>query len=98
MYPLHKPATKYNDGMLVVDNQTDFRLLTDSKGAFDIAHGASKCTKQIDIRHHYLQQQVHNRVISLIFAPASLQKAVFFRKHVLRKAFTLSLTNIRFPP
>ena len=55
-----KPATKYHEGTIIKDNLNDLLLLTDNKGAFDIAHtnGPSKRTKHLDVRHHYIQQQL----------------------------------------
>lgn len=57
-----KPTHNCNDGMIVVDNRIDLRMLSDDKGAFDIAHtiGESERTNQIDVRHLSIQQ-VHNR-------------------------------------
>lgn len=33
-----KPATKYHDGNIITDIRQDLLLLTDNKGAFDIAN------------------------------------------------------------
>lgn len=72
-----KPATKYHEGHIVVDTRDDLRLLIDNKGAFDIAHvnGPSKRTKHLDVRHFYIQQQVHAGIISLTQVPSSEQRA-----------------------
>lgn len=46
-----KPTTNYHDGRIIVDNSGDLRLITDNKGAFDVAHwnGPSKGTKHMDV-------------------------------------------------
>lgn len=60
-----KPETKYHEGNIVTEIRQDLLFITDSKGAIDIAHAKdpSKRTKHLDVRHNYLQQQVHKRVL-----------------------------------
>ena len=95
----NKPATKYHDGEIIVETRQDLQLLTDNKGAFDISHtnGPSKRTKHLDVRHHYIQQQVHTKVIRMTQVPTSEQWADFLTKAVGRVIFRRSMTNIGYP-
>lgn len=94
-----KPAPQYHDGHIIVDTRPDLRMLIDNKGAVDIAHtnGPSKRTKHLDVRHHYIQQQVHSRAIYLSQIPSSEQRADFLTKPVGRKLFKQALSYIGFP-
>lgn len=91
-----KPATKYHDRHIVVDTRNDLNLLIDNKGAFDIAHtnAPSKRTKHLDLRHFYIQQQVHTGVIKLTQVPSTEQKADFLTKPVGRVLFKTALRDI----
>ena len=57
----NKPSSKYHNGEIVNNENNDLHFLVDNKKAFDIAHsyGPSKRTKHLDVRHHYLQQQIN---------------------------------------
>lgn len=74
-----KPATKYHEGHIVVDTRADIHLLTDNKSAFNITHtsGSSMRTKQLDVRHLGIQQQVQARVLRLSQVPTSEKWAEF---------------------
>ena len=95
----NKISTKYHDGEIIQDNQNDLHLLVDNKGAFDIAHsyGPSKRTKHLDVRHHYVQQQINNGVITMTLVPTTEQQADFLTKPVGKKLFKQGLQNIGFP-
>ena len=89
----NKESTKYHDGEIIQDNQNDLHLLVDNKGAFDIAHsyGPSKRTKHLDVRHHYIQQQINNGVITMTLVPTTEQQADFLTKPVGKKLFKQGL-------
>lgn len=93
-----KTATKYHEGRIVVDSRADLHLPTDSSGAFDIAHtsGPSTRTKHLDVRHHYIQQQVQAPVLRLSQVPASEQWADFLTKAVGHALFKFAMQNIGF--
>ena len=95
----NKISTKYHDGEIIQDNQNDLHFLVDNKGAFDIAHcyGPSKRTKHLDVRHHYIQQQINNGVITMTLVPTTEQQADFLTKPVGKKLFKQGLQNIGFP-
>lgn len=57
-------------------------LSLDNKGALDMAHasGPTKRTKHIDVKHHYIQEQVHMRALRLRQIPTAAQLADIFTK------------------
>ena len=95
----NKPETKYHDGNIISDTKNDLHLLVDNKGAFVIAHahGPSKRTKHLDVRYHYMQEQVNNNVIRLTLVPTTEQYADFLTKAVGPTLFKQAMKNIGFP-
>ena len=91
-----KPASKYHEGKIVTDDSTALILITDNKGCFDIAHsyGPTKRTKHLDVRHHYLQQQINKKVLSMKQVPTTEQKADFLTKGVTKVIFKNQMRNI----
>ena len=63
-----KIQTMYHDGEIVEDTRNDLKLLVDNKGAYDIAnsYGPLKRTKHLDVRHHYIQEQVNQKRLKMI--------------------------------
>jgi hypothetical protein len=62
-----KPAATYHNGVVITDERPDVALHVDNKGAIDMAHahGPTKRTKHLDVRHHYLQQCVARKVLRM---------------------------------
>jgi hypothetical protein len=62
-----KPAATYHNGVEITDERRDLALRVDNKGAIDMAHahGPTKRTKHLDVRHRYLQQCVARKVLSI---------------------------------
>jgi hypothetical protein len=61
------PATTYHNGVVITDERPDVALHVDNKGTIDMAHahGPTKRTQRLDVRHHYLQQCVARKVLRL---------------------------------
>ena len=80
------------------DTRNDLKLLVDNKGAYDIAnsYGPSKRTKHLDVRHHYIQEQVNQKRLKMIQVPTTEQEADFLTKPVSRILFKKAMTNIGF--
>ena len=95
----NKPSTKCHNVEIITNSNYELHLLVDKKGAFDIAHsyGPSKRTKHLDVRHHYIQQQINEGVISMTLVPTTEQEADFLTKPVGRKLFKKGMENIGFP-
>jgi hypothetical protein len=66
--PLVKRSTTLTiddrNSVVITDERPDVALYVDNKGAIDLAHahGPTKRTKHLDVRHHYLQQCVARNV------------------------------------
>jgi hypothetical protein len=60
-----KPTATYHNGVVITDERPDVALYVDNKGAIDMAHahGPTKRTNHLDVRHHYLQQCVARKVL-----------------------------------
>lgn len=95
-----KPTTIYHDRRIIVDRNADLQLLTDSKGAFDIAHisGHYKRTKRMDVKYRYIQEHVRKQILTASQVPSSLTKAKFLTKGEGSITFKQSMINIGFPP
>jgi hypothetical protein len=70
-------------------------LQIDNKGAIDMAHanGPTKRTKHIDVKHHYIQQQVQASVLTLQQVPSAAQRADFLTKPLKRVLFLRACTS-----
>ena len=51
----------------------------------------------MEVRHHYLQHQINNKIIRITLVPTTEQLADFLTKRVGRKLFKVAMTNIGFP-
>jgi Reverse transcriptase (RNA-dependent DNA polymerase) len=60
-----KPVATYHNGVVITDERRDLALRVDKKGAIDMAHahGPTKRTKNLNVRHHYLQQCVARKIL-----------------------------------
>jgi hypothetical protein len=72
-----KPAAAYHIGVVIIDERPDVALHADNKGAIDMAHahGPTKRSKHLDVRHHYLQQCVARKVLRMRQRTAGAQLA-----------------------
>ena len=64
-------------------------LRIDNKGAIDVAHanGPTKRTKHVDVRYHYVQQQVRRGELRLEQVPTTEQRSDFLTKALRRVLF-----------
>ena len=92
----NKPSTKYHEGEIIQNEANELHLLVDNKGAFDMAnsYGPSKRTKHMEVRHHFLQHQINNKVIRISLVPTTEQLADFLTKRVGKALFKGAMQNI----
>jgi hypothetical protein len=92
-----KPAARYHDGRITVDNRADLAIHVDNSGAIDMAYasGPTKRTKHLDVRHHYIQQCVARRVLRLQQCTTDEQLADVFTKPLGRIKFTRAFQLLR---
>jgi Reverse transcriptase (RNA-dependent DNA polymerase) len=64
-------------------------LHMDNKGAIDMAHanGPTKRTKHIDVKHHFIQQQIAAGALTIRQVPSAMQRADFLTKPLKRLLF-----------
>ena len=95
----NKPSTKYHEGEIITNQGNELHLLVDNKGAYDIAnsYGPSKRTKHMEVRHHYLQHQINNKIIRIKLVPTTQQLADFLTKRVGRKIIQGCYDKYRIP-
>jgi hypothetical protein len=78
---------------------TRFELRFDNKNAIYMASasGPTKRTKHIDVKHHYIQQQIKSNILTLVQVPSSEQKADIFTKALPRVQFLHNLSQLSIP-
>jgi hypothetical protein len=83
-----KPAATYHNGVVITDERPEVALHVD-KGAVHMAHahGPTKRTKHLDVRHHYLQQCVARKVLRMRQSTTDAQLADCLTKPVGRVKF-----------
>ena len=73
---------KFENGTYVPDIGPDARLKIDNTGAIALANanGPTKRTKHLDVRYHYIQQQVQRKVFAIDHVNTENQLADPFTK------------------
>lgn len=95
---IDKSAAKKHEGRVAVNSRPDLKLLIDNKGAFEPSHcsGPSKGSKHLGFRDHYIQQQIHNRVVTMDQVLTSEQWAESLTKPVGCILFKQAMVSIDF--
>jgi hypothetical protein len=86
---IDKPAATYHNGVVIADERPDVALHVENKGASDMApaHGPTKRTKHLDVRHHYLQQCGARKVLRMRQCTTDAYLADCLTKHLERVKF-----------
>jgi hypothetical protein len=87
----------YNNGMVSTDERPDVTLHVDNNGAIDMAHahGPTKRTKHLDVRHHYLQQCVARKALRMRQCTTGAQLADCLTKPLGRVKFLQTFQLLR---
>jgi hypothetical protein len=93
--PIREPISNHRGPFDTPRPTTPFELRIDNKGAVDMASasGLTKRTKHIDVKYHYIQQQIKSNILTLVQVPSSEQKADIFTKALPRVQFYTTSPN-----
>jgi hypothetical protein len=96
---LHDPSRAHGPLSGSHASSLPYDLCIDNKGAIDMASasGPTKRTKHIDVKHHYIQQQIKARTLRLVQVPSANQKADLFTKPLPRVQFLHNLSQLSIP-
>jgi hypothetical protein len=84
-----KPMATYHNAVVITDERPDVALQVNNKGAIDTAHahGPTKRTNHLNVRHHYLEQCVARKVLRMRQCTTDAQLADCLTKPLGRVTF-----------